>query len=70
MDNVTDYEKRNLLHKMLEFQKIGLVSYGKYLNAQLELASKSTMSDAYKKYVEDQLQLNNQKINELDQKLD
>lgn len=69
MENVTEKEKRTLGQKLLEFQKTGLLSYGKYLADQLEFASKSESRNAYKKYVEEQIAINNQKIKEIDDKL-
>ncbi|MCB0409363.1 MAG: hypothetical protein KDD29_04040 [Flavobacteriales bacterium] len=69
MENITENEKRTLTQKLLEFQKTGLLSYGKYLTEQLEFASKSESRNAYKKYVEEQIIMNNQKIKEIDDKL-
>lgn len=69
MENITENEKRTLTQKLLEFQKTGLLSYGKYLTEQLEFASKSESRNAYKKYVEEQIVMNNQKIKEIDDKL-
>jgi len=70
MENVSENEKRNLKQKLLMFQKTGLVSYGNYLTEQLEFATKSDSRSAYKKYIEDQIELNNTKIKEIDEKLD
>ena len=69
MENVTEKEKRTLGQKFLEFQRIGLVSYGKYLTEQLDYASKSESRNAYKKYVQDQIEINNKKIADVDEKL-
>jgi len=69
MDSVSENEKRTLGQKLLEFQRSGLESYGKYLSDQLEYAAKSESRNAYKKYVEDQLASNNAKIKEIDEKL-
>ncbi|MFT7297297.1 MAG: hypothetical protein ACI81S_000783 [Sphingobacteriales bacterium] len=69
MEKVTESEKNTLGKKFLEFQKTGLVAYGKYLADQLEIASKSGISKAYKKYIEDQIEINKRKINEIDEKL-
>ena len=65
MEDITDDEKRTLSQKLKEFQKQGLVSYGKYLSDQLEYASKSDIRKAYKKYIEHQIEMNNEKINQL-----
>lgn len=69
MENVTEIEKRTLGQKLLEFQRTGLVSYGKYLTEQLHYASKSESRKAYKKYVQDQIEMNNKKIADVDEKL-
>jgi hypothetical protein len=69
MENVTEKEKRTLGQKLLEFQRTGLVSYGKYLTEQLDFASKSKSRNAYKKYVLDQIEMNDRKITEIDEKL-
>lgn len=69
MENVSETEKSNLKQKLLEFQKKGLESYGEYLAEQLEYATKSDARKAYKKYVEDQIELNMKRINEIEGKL-
>lgn len=69
MENITENEKRSLGQKLLEFQRIGLVSYGNFLNEQLDFASKSDSRNAYKKYVQNQIEMNAQKINDIDEKL-
>ena len=70
MENVSENEKKTLKQKFLEFQKLGLVSYGNYLTEQLEFASKSDLRSPYKKYIEDQIEINNRKIEEIDEKLE
>ena len=70
MENVSENEKKTLKQKFLEFQKLGLVSYGNYLTEQLEFASKSDLRSAYQKYIEDQIVINNRKIHEIDEKLE
>lgn len=69
MEPITEKEKQTLKQKLFEFQKSGLVSYGKYLTEQLEFASKSDSRKAYKKYIEEQIEMNNRKIQEIDEKL-
>lgn len=69
MENVTENEKRTLGQKLLEFQRMGLVCYGKYLVEQFDFASKSELRNAYKKYIEDQIEMNDKKISEIDEKL-
>ena len=69
MENVTEIEKRTLGQKLLEFERTGLLSYGNYLTEQLEFASKSESRNAYKKYVQDQIEANDKKIAKIDEKL-
>lgn len=69
MGKVTENEKKSLKIKFLEFQKKGLLSYGKYLNDQQESASKSDSKDAYKKYIKEQIESNNRRIKEIDDKI-
>ena len=69
MDQVTEKEKKSLMNKFHEFQKSGLEAYGKYLQEQLDYASKSDSRKAYKKYIEDQIAMNTSKIEELQSKL-
>ncbi|MDX1446637.1 MAG: hypothetical protein R3333_10650 [Lishizhenia sp.] len=54
---------------MLEFQKNGLLSYGKYLDEQLKFASKSQLRVAYKSYIEKEITRNNDKIRILNERL-
>ena len=67
MENITENEKRTLGQKLLEFQKVGLISYGNYLTDQLEQTSAT--KKAYKKYIEDQLEMKKRKINDIEEKL-
>jgi hypothetical protein len=69
MENVTENEKRTLSQKLLVFQRTGLESYGKYLTEQLEYASASKTRASYKKYIENQLEMNHEKISDIDEKL-
>lgn len=69
MENVTEKEKRTLGQKLLEFQRPGLISYGKYLTEQLDYASKSESRNAYKKYIQDQIKINDKKVADIDEKL-
>jgi hypothetical protein len=62
MEQVTENEKRNLSQKFKEFQVKGLIEYGKYLVDQLEYASNSENRHAYKKYIEEQIKMNDEKI--------
>ncbi|MDG1477828.1 MAG: hypothetical protein P8Q14_11825 [Vicingaceae bacterium] len=65
MEEVTEQEKKTIAQKFKDFQLQGLISYGKYLTDQLEYASKSDIRKAYKKYIEDQIVMNNEKIEKL-----
>jgi len=69
MEESFEREKKNLGQKFLEFQKKGLESYGKYLQEQLEFASKSDSRKAYLAYIEDQIRQNNERIARIDEKL-
>lgn len=69
MDNVSENEKNTLEQKLLEFQKLGLVAYGKFLKEQHDFASNDNSKIAYKKYIEQQIELNTKKIAEIDEKL-
>lgn len=69
MKNVTDQQKWVIRSKMLEFQKSGLLSYGKYLDEQLKFASKSHLRVAYKSYIEQEIIRNNDKIRTLNERL-
>jgi hypothetical protein len=62
-------DKKKFTRKLLEFQKKGLLQYGKYLTDQLKFASRTELRKHYKKYVEDQLALNERKIKKIDIKL-
>ena len=59
----------SLSKKLLKFEKKGLISYGKYLDNQLIYASKKDIRKQYKKYIKDQIKLNNKKLGKLDEKL-
>ncbi len=69
MENLFESEKRSLAQKLLEFQRGGLVSYGKYLADQLEYAKNSKTRNAYKKYILEQIEKNKTKVEEIDEKL-
>ena len=69
MEKIAASEKKKLSQKLLEFQKTGLASYGKYLAKQYESAAKSTSKNAYKHYIENQIELNKEKIDKIDKKL-
>ncbi|GEM_PF-1088333 len=69
MEEVSEKEKWSLAQKLLEFQKNGLLSYGKYLDKELESASQSSIKKAYKKYIENEIKRNTEKIASLEEKL-
>jgi hypothetical protein len=61
--------KKTLTQKLLTFQKEGLKKYGNYLNDQLKTASKSKNKEVYKKYILNQITLNNKRILNINTKL-
>lgn len=66
----TNFEEKNMLYKkFLLFQKSGLVKYGKYLENQLRLASKSENKKLYKKYIEKEIIRNTKKIQSVNDKM-
>jgi hypothetical protein len=69
MTKVTADHKKKVSQKLLEFQKKGLLQYGKYLENQLKFASKAEIRKLYKKYIEDQIILNDKRIKSIDSKL-
>lgn len=69
MEKVSEAEKKSLHHKLLAFQKAGLIAYGKYLSEQHALAAASASKQAYLSYIEDQLAQNAQQIQNIDDKL-
>ena len=69
MTKVNPDDKKKVSQKLLEFQKKGLLQYGKYLDDQLKFASKSELRKHYKKYIEDQIAFNNKRIKVIDNKL-
>lgn len=50
--------KKVFAQKFLEFQKNGLLQYGKYLTQQLKLSDKMILNQPYKTYIEQQIVLN------------
>lgn len=69
MTKVTSEQKKSVSQKLLEFQKKGLEQYAKYLDQQLKLHCKGELKKHYKKYIEDQIVMNNAKIKKLEAKL-
>ncbi|MBK9284434.1 MAG: hypothetical protein IPM51_08950 [Sphingobacteriaceae bacterium] len=61
--------KKTLTQKLLTFQKEGLKKYGNYLSDQLKMANKSKNKEVYKKYIINQIALNNKRILNIDIKL-
>ncbi|HEY1038400.1 MAG TPA: hypothetical protein VGF30_03300 [Bacteroidia bacterium] len=55
--------------KLLEVRKDGLYKYRNYLFAQLEYAGQSEIRSRYKKYVQEQLELNDRQLQKVDSKL-
>jgi hypothetical protein len=62
-------DKKKFTKKLREFQKKGLLQYGKYLDNQLKIASKKDSWKHYKKYIEDQIELNNRKVKKIEASL-
>lgn len=69
MVKINSEEKNVVYKKFLEFQKSGLVKYGKYLDDQLKMASKSESKKLYKKYIESEIIRNTKKIKSVNDKL-
>jgi hypothetical protein len=69
MTKIISDHKKKFSQKLLEFQKTGLVQYGKYLDQQLKITAKMPNNQLYKKYIEDQIILNNKRIKSIDDKL-
>ena len=69
MIKVTSEQKKSVSQKLLEFQKKGLEQYGRYLDQQLKLYCKGELKKHYKKYIEDQIVLNDTKIKKIEAKL-
>ena len=63
-----DFTKK-ISDKFFEFQRGGLVQYAKYLDTQLEWASKESIRAAYKKYIENQIIDTKKKIEAIDEKM-
>ncbi len=69
MEEVTQKEIGLLKQKFFEFERMGLVSYEKYLEAELVYASKSEIRKYYKNYIISQLEMTAKKIEKLTKKL-
>jgi len=69
MRQVTKDEKKKIAEKLLKFKKKGLESYGSYLDEQFIYASKKNSRKQYKKYIKNQLAMNNKKIQKINAKL-
>ena len=69
MEDISKTEKKNLKRKFREFRKTGLEAYRKYLEKELESASKSDIKKAYKKYIEKELTDNAKRIEKINAKL-
>lgn len=61
--------KTHVKLKYLNFQKSGLMSYGKYLKEQLHQASKSKLKKAYCRYIEKEMVKTEFKLHKLKGKL-
>jgi len=58
-----------LKQKFFEFERMGLVSYEKYLEAELVYTSKAEIRKYYKNYIISQLEMTAKKIEKLNKKL-
>lgn len=62
-------DKNTIYKKFLEFQISGLIKYGKYLENQLIIASKSEHKKLYKKYIENEIIRNTKKMKSVEDKM-
>ena len=62
-------EKNSVKRKLQEFKKMGLESYGKYLDKELANAN-SDIKKAYKAYIEKEIARNNLKLKKINTKLE
>lgn len=62
-------DKNTIYKKFLKFQISGLIKYGKYLENQLRIASKSEHKKLYKKYIETEIIRNTKKIKSVEDKM-
>ncbi len=65
MEEVTQKEIGLLKQKFFEFERMGLVPYEKYLEAELVFVSKSEIRKYYKNYIISQLEMTGKKIEKL-----
>lgn len=69
MAKVEEEFTKKISNKFFEFQRAGLVQYSKYLDTQLEWASKESIREAYKKYIQAQIIDTKKKIEAIDEKM-
>ena len=69
MSAISPEHKKTLSVKLLEFRKKGLQQYGKYLDQQLKMPAGKKHHAAYRKYIEQQIILNDRNISRIDAKL-
>jgi len=69
MEEESEKEIGLLKQKFLEFERMGLVSYEKYLKNELEFALKKRIRKYYKNYIISQLEMTGKKIEKLTKKL-
>lgn len=69
MDDLTPREKWSLTVKLLEFKKMGLVSYGKYLDKELEHSAPMANRRKYTEYIEKEISRNEKKLKKIEAKL-
>ncbi len=68
-ERVTAQEKNGIKTKLFEFQKSGLELYGEYLANQLKSCGDSSLKKHYRKYIVDQIHMNNEKLVKLELRL-
>lgn len=69
MAKTTSNHKKKLARKLLEFEKNGLLKYGKYHGKPLKFSGNKKSHAKYKKYIEQQIILKDKKIQHIDVKL-
>ncbi|MCF6361109.1 MAG: hypothetical protein L3J29_10160 [Cyclobacteriaceae bacterium] len=69
MEEESEKEIGLLKQKFFEFERMGLISYEKYLEKEFEFASKKKIRKYYKNYIISQLEMTAKKIEKLTKKL-
>lgn len=69
MEEITENEKKGLMQKYREFQKMGLESYGRYLQDELAYSGNKENRKAYVRYIENEIKKIKVKIEEVSKKI-